>query len=67
MNLVQTKIWTVYEVDMKHEHLKREQVLHNYKTEITPNPKIPKSSVAHHGTDEFKPAPTPSVAEIRQT
>ena len=42
MNLVQTKIWTVYEVDMKHEHLKREQVLHNYKTEITPTQKYPR-------------------------
>ena len=33
-------IWTVYEVGMTCEHLKRERVLHCDRTEITPNPKI---------------------------
>ena len=36
---IRFKIWTVYEVGMKYEHLKRERVLHDDKTEITPNPK----------------------------
>ena len=35
---------------MKYEHPWRERVLHNDKTEITPNPKIPESSVTQHGT-----------------
>ena len=46
LDLVQTnlsqeirfKIWTVHDMGRKYEHLKRERVLHNDKTEITPNP-----------------------------
>ena len=69
LDLVQTnlpqkirfKIWTVYEVDTKYEHLKRERVLHNDRTEITPNPKY--LGVVLHSTrlTSCKPAPTPSV------
>ena len=34
---IRFKIWTVYEMGMRYEHLKRERVLHGDTTEIVPN------------------------------
>ena len=69
LDLVQTnlsqkirfKIWTVHEVGMNYEHLKRERVVCNDGTEIVPNAKHLR--VVLHSTEltNCKPAPTPSV------
>ena len=63
-NLSQTirfKIWTVYEVGMKYENLKRERVLHN---KITPNPKHLRVVLHSMGLTNCKPAPTPSSRNL---
>ena len=59
---IRFKIWTVCEVCMKYEYLERERVLHNGKTEITPNPKYLRVVFHNMGLTNCKPAPTPSVA-----
>ena len=46
---------------MKYEHLNRERVLHNDKTEITPNPKYLRVVLHSMEQTNCKPAPTPSV------
>ena len=66
LDLVQTnlsqkirfKIWTVYEVGMKYEHLKRERVLHNDKTETTHKPKYLRVVSHSMGVTRCKPAPS---------
>ena len=52
----------VYEMGMRYEHLKRERVLHNDRTEIVPNPKNLRVVLHSKGLANCKPAPTPSVA-----
>ena len=36
---VRFKVWTVYEIGIRYEHLKRKRVLHNDRTEVAPKPK----------------------------
>ena len=47
---------------MKYEHLEHERVLHNDKTEITPNPKYLRVVLHCMRLTNCKPAPTPSAA-----
>ena len=50
-NLSQTKrskLWTVYEMGMRYEHLKREQVLYGDRSENVPNPKYLRKEGSHH-------------------
>ena len=64
LDLVQTnlsKIWTVYEVGMRYEHLKRERVLHNDKTEITKKQKFLRVVLHSMVLTNCKTTPTPSV------
>ena len=50
------------EVGMRYEHLKRERVLHNDRTEIVPNPKFLRAVLPSMEPTNCKPAATPSVA-----
>ena len=64
-NLSQTirfKVWTVYEMGMRYENLKRERVLHEDRTEIVPNSKYLRVVLRSMGLPSCKLAPTPSVA-----
>ena len=47
---------------MKYEHLKRERMLHNDKTQMTPKPKNLRVVLRSMELTRCKPAPTPSVA-----
>ena len=75
LDLVQTnlsqkirfKIWTVYEVGMRYEHLKRERLLHDDRTQIVPNPKKTEDSVAQHGPNELQTSTNAERSWIRQT
>ena len=60
-------IWTVYEVDMKYEHFQRERVLHNDKTEITPNPKYLRAMLYSMGLTNCKSNTDAECSWIRQT
>ena len=70
LDLVQTnflqeiffKVWTVNKVGMRYEHLKRERVLYNDRTEIVPDAKYLRVVLHSTGLANCKPAPTPSVA-----
>ena len=74
LDLVQTNpsqkirfnIWTVNEVGMRYEHLKRERVLHKDKTQTTPNPKIPESSLAQHEAGELQTSTDAECSWVRQ-
>ena len=59
---IRFKIWTVYEVGTRYEHLKCGRVLHNNKSEITPKPKFLRVVLHSMGLPNSKPALTPSVA-----
>ena len=59
---IRFKIWTVYEEGVRYEHLKRERVLHNDKTQITPNLKCLRVVLHSMGLTTCKSAPTPSTA-----
>ena len=59
---IRSQIWTVYDVGMRYEHLKRERLLHNDRTEVTPKPKYLRVVVHSMGLTNVKPAPTPSTA-----
>ena len=64
LDLVQTtlsQIWKVYEVGMRYEHLKRERVLHNDTTEITPNQKFVIVVLHSMVLTNCTPTPTPTV------
>ena len=64
-NLSQTirfKVRTVYDMGMRYEHLKRERVLHEDRTEIVPNSKYLRVVLYSMGLAICKPAPAPSVA-----
>ena len=75
LDLVQTnlsqkirfKVWTLNEVGVRYEHLERERVLHNDRTESVPNPKIPESSVAQHGAGQLPTGTNADRSWIRQT
>ena len=58
---IRFQIWTVHDVGMNYEHLMRERVLHNDKTEITPNPKHLRVVLHSVELTNCRPAPTPSV------
>ena len=62
---IRFKIWTMNEVGVRYEHLERERVLHNDRTEIVPN--IPESSVAQHGADQLQTGTNAEQSWIRQT
>ena len=70
LDLVQTnlsqkisfKIWTLHEVGVRYEHLERERVLHNDRTEIVPNPKYLRVVLHSMALTNCEPAPTPSGA-----
>ena len=70
LDLVQTnfsqkdhfKIWTVYEVGMRYEHVKCERVLHDDRTYIVPNSKCFGVVFQSIVLTNCKQAPTPSVA-----
>ena len=49
---IRFRIWTVNEVGVRCEHLKRERVLHNDRTEIVSDAKYIEGSVAQHGADK---------------
>ena len=69
INLSQTirfKVRTVYEMGMRYEHLKRERVLHEDRTEIVPNPTVLESSVAQHGIDNLQTGTSTKCSWIRQ-
>ena len=66
INLSQTirfNVRTVYEMGTRYEHLKRERVLHEDRTEIVPNPKYLRVVLRSMGLTTCKPAPAPSVTE----
>ena len=50
------------DVGMRYEHPKRERVLHNDRTQITPNQKYLRVVLHTMGLTNCKPAPSPSVA-----
>ena len=56
------KIWTVYEVRMRYEHVKCERVLHDDRTYIVPNSKCFGVVLQSMVLTNCKQAPTPSVA-----
>ena len=65
INLSQTirfTVRTVYDINMRYEHLKRERVLHEDRTEIVPNPRYLRVVLHSMGLATCKRAPTPSVA-----
>ena len=65
INLSQTsrfKVRTVYDMGMRYEHLKRERVLHEDRTEIVPNPKYLRVVLHSIGLTNCTAAPTPNVA-----
>ena len=65
INLSQTIRFTVrkvYEMGMRYEHLKRDRMLHEDRTEIVPNSKCLRVVLYSMGLATCKPAPAPSVA-----
>ena len=61
LDLVQTNLSQIWTVHVVGDHLKRERVLHNDKTEITPNHKFLRVVLHSMGLTNCKPTPTPSV------
>ena len=64
-NLSQTirfQVRTLYETGMRYEHLKRERVLHEDRTEIVPKPMYLRVVLRSMGLTTCKLAPAPSVA-----
>ena len=59
---IRSKIWTVNEVGMRYEHVKRRHVLHNDSTETVPNATLLRVVLHSMELTSCKPAPTPSVA-----
>ena len=60
--MIRFKVWTVNEVGMEYEHLKRERVLHNDRTEIAPYPKFLRVVLHSMGLTNCRPAPTLIIA-----
>ena len=59
---IRFKVRTVYEMGMRYEHLKRERVLHEDRTEIVPKPMYLRAVLRSMGLTNFNAAPTPSAA-----
>ena len=59
---IRFKVWTVNEVDTWYEHLKRERVLYNDRTDTVPSPKYLRVVLHSMGLTNCKAAPKPTVA-----
>ena len=65
---IRFKVWTVYEIETRYEHLTCERVLHEDRTEIVPNPKYLRIVLHSNGLTSCKLAPTSSIAgSVTQT